>query len=210
MATVLHIQASPRGEESFSYRTAQAFLESYRKAHPGDRVRTLDLFGDTVPEFGLAVARGKYRILHGQEQTSAEKQAWRVVEATIADFKQADKYLISSPMWNFSIPYRLKQYIDVIVQPVYTFTYTAAEGYKGLVTGRPAMLILARGSEYPPGSQAAALDYQRPYLEFILRFIGFTDIRTILIEPTLAAGPAAAAEKLAEAVTKARAEAQRF
>jgi FMN-dependent NADH-azoreductase len=173
-------------------------------------VRTLDLFGDTVPEFGLAVARGKYRILHGQEQTSAEKQAWKVVEATIADFKQADKYLISSPMWNFSIPYRLKQYIDVIVQPVYTFTYTAAEGYKGLVTGRPATLILARGSDYPIATSAAALDYQRPYLEFILRFIGFTDIRTILIEPTLAAGPAAAAEKLAEAVTKARAEAQRF
>jgi FMN-dependent NADH-azoreductase len=210
MATVLHIQASPRGEESFSYRTAQAFLESYRKSHPGDRVRTLDLFAGTVPEFGLAVARGKYRILHGQEQTPEEKQAWRVVEATITDFKQADKYLISSPMWNFSIPYVLKQYIDVIVQPVYTFTYTEEEGYKGLVTGRPAMLILARGSDYLPGTESAALDYQRPYLEFILRFIGFTDIRTILIEPTLAGGPAVAEEKLAEAIGKARSAAQAF
>jgi FMN-dependent NADH-azoreductase len=210
MATVLHIQASPRGEESFSYRTAQAFLEAYRKSHPGDRVRTLDLFAGTAAEFGLAVARGKYRILHGQEQTPEEKQAWKVVEATIADFKQADKYLISSPMWNFSIPYPLKQYIDVLVQPVYTFAYTAEEGYKGLVTGRPAMLILARGSDYLPGTQAAALDYQRPYLEFILRFIGFTDIRTILIEPTLAGGPEAAEQKLAEAVSKARVEAQRF
>jgi FMN-dependent NADH-azoreductase len=210
MATVLHIQASPRGEESFSYRTAQAFLESYRKSHPGDRVRTLDLFAGTVPEFGLAVARGKYRILHGQEQTPAEKQAWKVVEATIADFKQADKYLISSPMWNFSIPYVLKQYIDVIVQPGYTFTYTAEEGYKGLVTGRPARLILARGSDYLAGTEAAALDYQRPYLEFILRFVGFTDIRTILIGPTLAGGPTVADEKLAEAIRAAQAEAQRF
>jgi FMN-dependent NADH-azoreductase len=72
------------------------------------------------------------------------------------------------------------------------------------------MLILARGSDYPIATSTAAFDYQHPYLEFILRFIGFTDIRAILIEPTLAAGPAVAEQKLAEAVTEARAEAQRF
>ena len=210
MATVLHIQVSPRGAESFSLRVAKAFLESYRQAHPQDTVRTLRLFEDTIPEFGLAVVRGKYKILHGLEQTDEEKEAWQVVEGTIADFTSPDKLLISSPMWNFSIPYPLKQYIDVIVQPSYTFSYTPEEGYRGLVTGRPAMLILARGGEYAPGTEASALDFQRPYLESILRFIGFADISTIVVEPTLQGGPQVAQQRLTEAIAKAREAAKSF
>jgi len=210
MATLLHIQASPRGEESFSLRTAEAFLESYLESNPGDRVKTLDLFADTIPEFGLEVARGKYKILHGLEQTQEEKQAWQVVEEAIAQFTGADKLLISAPMWNFHLPYRLKQYIDVIVQPGYTFSYSPEEGYTGLTTGRPAMLILARGGEYPAGTDASALDFQQPYLECILGFIGFTDIRTIVVEPTLQSGPEMAEQKLAEAAAKARGAAKSF
>jgi FMN-dependent NADH-azoreductase len=43
---------------------------------------------------------------------------------------------------------------------------------------------------------------QKPYLELILRFIGFTDIRTVIVEPTLA-GADAAAKALTAAQVKA-------
>lgn len=46
------------------------------------------------------------------------------VEDVIEQFTAADKYLFSLPMWNFGIPYKLKHYIDVIVQPGYTFSFT--------------------------------------------------------------------------------------
>ena len=48
------------------------------------------------------------------------------------------------------------------------------------------------------------------YLEMILRFIGFTRIDTILVEPTLMGGPPAAAEKLAAAIAVAREKAKTF
>jgi FMN-dependent NADH-azoreductase len=83
-----------------------------------------------------------------------------------------------------------------------TFSYTPQEGYKGLVTGRPAVLVLARGGGYAPGSASESYDMQKPYLELILRFIGFTDIRTVIVEPTLA-GEEAAAKALAAAGTQA-------
>jgi FMN-dependent NADH-azoreductase len=210
MAVVLHIRATATPELSYSLRAAEAFLESYRESHPGDTVETLDVAGDTIPEFLGLVVRGKYRILHGQPHTEEEGDAWRTVEAEIERFKRADKLVLSCPMWNFGIPYRLKQYFDVIVQPGYTFAYSPEKGYTGLVTGRPAVLILARGSEYAASTETAAFDLQKPYLETILRFIGFTDIGTIVIEPTLLGGPEVAEQKLTEAIPAAREKARSF
>jgi FMN-dependent NADH-azoreductase len=88
-------------------------------------------------------------------------------------------------MWNFGIPYKLKHYIDVIVQPGYTFSFSPEEGYKGLMTGKPVAAIYARGGAYGPGTGAESYDLQKPYLEHILGFMGFSDFQTILIEPTL-------------------------
>lgn len=209
MAKVLHVQGSSRGERSYSRRAAEAFLEGYLEAHPGDAVETLDLAGD-IPEFDALAVSGKYRILHGEVHTEEEADAWRTVLDEIERFKEADKIVISVPMWNFGIPYRLKQYFDVIVQPGSTFSYSPETGYSGLVTGKPALLILARGGEYAPDTPAAAYDQQKPYLEGILGFIGFADVGTIVIEPTLMGGPEVAQQKLDEAIVEARERAKNF
>jgi len=209
MAKVLHIQSSPRGERSYSRRAAEAFLESYLDAHPGDTVETLDLAGD-IPEFDALAVSGKYRLLHGEVHTEAESDAWKAVLGEIERFKDADKIVLSVPMWNFGIPYRLKQYFDVIVQPGSTFSYSPDTGYTGLVTGKPAVLVLARGGEYAPDTPGAAYDKQKPYLEGILGFIGFTDVDSIVIEPTLMGGPEIAQQKLDEAIVEARERAKNF
>ena len=117
----------------------------------------------------------------------------------IADhFKSADKYLVSLPMWNFSIPYRLKHYIDLLVHRGLTFSFTPEEGYKGLVTGKPLVAVYARGGAYSPGSGAESWDQQSTYLRHIFGFIGFTDIREIFVEPTEAT-PASKGEAVAAA-----------
>ena len=41
----------------------------------------------------------------------------------------ADRVLISTPMWNFGIPYKLKQCFDLIIQPGLTFRFDPARGY---------------------------------------------------------------------------------
>jgi len=205
MPRVLHVQASPRGWGSFSTRAAQAFLEAYRRKHPGTGVDLLDLFAADLPEFNAPQAAAKYAVLSGQEPADDAARAWkRIIEIT-EHFKSADMYVLSCPMWNFAIPYRLKQYIDIIVQPGLTFSYSPQEGYKGLVTGKPAVLILARGGEYGPGNASQTFDFQGTYLEAVLGFIGFTDIRPVIVEPTLAGGPDAAEKALQRAIQAAKA-----
>jgi len=185
MSTILYVCASPRGGRSHSRAVAEAFLEGYIQAHPADQIITLDLFTLDLPSFDGLRINAKYNILHGLSHNPDEKAAWKVVEEYIHDFKAADKYVLASPMWNFGIPYRLKHYFDIIVQPGYTFSFSPETGYQGLVTGKPIFLALARGGQYLEGAPAAAFDLQRPYLELILKFIGFTDIRSIVVEPTL-------------------------
>jgi FMN-dependent NADH-azoreductase len=204
MSKLLYIEASPRVERSYSISVAKEFLDAYQEANPDDEVKKINLFHyDMVPFDGLAV-QAKYTILHGKEHSAEERRAWDAVEKIIDEFKSADKYLLSTPMWNFSVPYRLKQYIDLLVQPGYTFSFTPEEGYVGLVTDKPLCAIYARGGEYPAGTDYEAFDMQKKYIETIFGFMGFTDIRPIIIEPTLQGGPDVAKAKREEAMQQAR------
>lgn len=185
MNKLLYIESSPRKKRSASIEVTNVFLDAYRNHHPDDTIETMDLWHYELPVFDGDVIDSKYAILHGQAHTEAQRKAWRAVENVIAEFKKADKYVFSLPMWNFGIPYPLKHFFDVIVQPSYTFSFSPAEGYKGMVTGKPVVLVYARGGAYGAGSGSEGLDYQKTYMETILKFIGFTDIRSIVIEPTL-------------------------
>ena len=185
MARLLYIEASPRKERSASIQIARTFIAEYERSRPNDVVETLDLWDTTLPEFDGPVIDSKYAILHGLKHTEEQKSAWRAVENVISQFTRADKYLFSLPMWNFGIPYKLKHYIDVIVQPGYTFSFSPEEGYKGLMTGKAVAAIYARGGAYGSGTGAESYDLQKAYLEHILGFIGFSDFQTILVESTL-------------------------
>jgi FMN-dependent NADH-azoreductase len=209
MSKVLYIQASPRVGRSHSIAVADAFIASYRESHRGDEIAKLNLFEARLPAFDGLRLQAKYSILHGQKPSPEELEAWKEIEAIIADFKSADKYVIAAPMWNFSLPYRLKQYLDILIQPTYTFSYTPAEGYKGLVANRPVFVAYARGGEYPAGSASEALDFQKRYLEMALGFIGLTDIRSVIVEPTLMGADIAAAKRSA-AIAQAREMARSF
>ncbi|MHC4645611.1 MAG: FMN-dependent NADH-azoreductase [Planctomycetota bacterium] len=203
MSSILYIKASPRTGRSHSIAVADAFLEACLQANPVDEVETIDLFEEPLPPFDLAAVTAKYRIIHGEQHSPQDQRVWSEVVSVIEQFKSADKYVMAVPMWNFSIPYRLKQYIDVLVQPGLTFTVTDSGGYDGLIKGKPVFIAYARGGEYPPDTEYEAFDLQKRYLELILGFIGITDIRSVVVEPTLAGGPDAAKQKRHEAMEKA-------
>lgn len=208
MAKVLYIKASPRAERSHSIAVANAFIEAYKAKNPSDEVVELNLFTEhLIPYDGLAV-QAKYTIMHGKQHSSEEAEAWKAVEKTIEEFKSADKYVFAIPMWNFGVPYRLKQYLDIVVQPTYTFAVTD-KGYEGLVTGRKAFVAYASGGAYE-GTDFHAFDFERPYIAAILGFMGITDVKTAIVEPTLQGGAEVAARKKEEAVAQARGIAQTF
>ncbi|MHC4842504.1 MAG: FMN-dependent NADH-azoreductase [Planctomycetota bacterium] len=199
---VLYVQASPRGERSKSIAVANTFIHAYVEKNPSDEIDVLNIFEENLADFGPLAVKAKYTVMHGQAHSEDELVAWNDVEKDIERFKAADKYVFAVPMWNFSIPWRLKQYIDILVQPTYTFI-TTEKGYKGLLENKKVFISYARGGDYSNES-TKVYNLQSKYLELILGYMGLTDILTIAVEPTLAGGPDVAKEKLDKAKLNAK------
>lgn len=210
MNNILYIKASPRTGWSHSVEVADAFIHAYQQLNPKDQIKTIDIFEKHLPDFDLPATTAKYKIMHAQQHSADEQKTWDQIVSVIDEFKAADKYVLAVPMWNFSIPYRLKQYIDIIVQPGYTFAVTEDGNYQGLVNDKPVFIAYARGGNYAPGTDAEPFDLQKKYLELILAFMGLNDLRSVTVEPTLAGGQDAANQSKTKAIEKAKELARRF
>ena len=175
MTRLLYIQASPRGERSHSVAVADAFVEAWKQANPGGEVVVKNLFEADLPAFDGGALNGKYNIMHGRDHSLEEKTAWAAVETVVGEFASFNAYVFAVPMWNFSLPYRLKHYIDLLVQPGYTVGMDE-NGYFGMLKGKKAFVAYASGGAYAEGNPVETLDYQSTYLRFILGFMGITDV----------------------------------
>jgi len=210
MAKLLFIEASPRKEDSYSSQVANEFLESYKTANPDDEIEHLPLFETELAPLGMEGANQKMENLMKLMTTGSgidSEGEWAGVTKEIERLKSADKVLLSAPMWNYSIPYRLKHWIDLVVQVGASVMVNEKFEYIGQITDRPLQMILASGSPYenrfPLESDGTKTDFERAYLDHIFRFLGFTDIRLIRVMPTGMPGPG-----LDEIVTNAKEEAK--
>lgn len=207
LASLLHIHASPKGPRSGSLRLANVFLEEARRLEPELAVTTIDLFHEELPEFGSDAAIAKFAPLFGEQRTEAQESAWDAVLARIAQLDAADRVLLSTPMWNFSIPYRLKHYFDLVMQPGVSFGYSPKKMlHIGLLRNRPVQLLLTRSSVVP-GDFA---DFQLPWLKFAFEMIGMRDISVLAAWQTTQAGAEAREAYLASFEPQARAAAAAF
>ena len=181
MKKLLHIIATPRGEESRTLKVSNVFLDTFREKHADWVIDELDLTKESLPSLTVKRVDGKYVLLGGKDLSGDMKESWQDIISHIERFMSADAYLISTPMWNFSIPYTLKQYIDTIVQPKYLFRYTS-NGVEGLVKNKKMVVITSSGGEYV-SEEARKADFQEPYLRFVFGFVGITDMVFVKAEP---------------------------
>lgn len=180
---LLHLVASPRGETSNTMKISQSFLDGLAANQEDVEVETVDLYHHDLPAVAGLNIEAKYTLMLGQPIDRDHVESWSHIERAIAQFLAADAYLVTSPMWNFTIPYVLKYYIDCIVQPGYVFRYDEMGRPVPLVHGKRMVCVTSRGGDYSPGSPFHAYDFQEPYLRAIFGFIGVTDVEFINAQP---------------------------
>ena len=178
----LWIEASPKGEHSLSSAAARAFLEAAGGTAIG-AVDHVDLWSDDVLTFQRDAALAKFAPLLGESLSPEQQHVWDRVGAEIDRVQGCDRIVVSSPMWNWSIPAPLKNWIDVIVQPLLTFTVDAEGRHVDtLGANRPVHLILTRSSAYD-GRHPELRDFQLPYLEYVFTLLGYR-VDSLVLEPT--------------------------
>lgn len=197
MKNILLIQSSPRGGESFSQKVAQSIVDGFKKHHPNVQVTMRDLARNPPPHVGPAFVGGLFT---GQEQRTQEQtKALALSDVLIDEVAAADIVVFAVPMHNFGPPSTLKAWIDHVVRAGRTFAYSN-NGPEGLLKGKRAILVLARGGVYSEGP-ARPFDFQEPYLRTILGFIGITDIEVVRVEG-VAVGAIGAEKALASAMVQ--------
>ena len=177
MKNILVIQSSPRAE-SFSQRVAQSIVDEFKNRDPGTKVVVRDLAKNPPPHVGNAFVSGLS--IPPEQRTKLQSIALAHSDELIDELTAADVVVLAVPMYNFGPPSVLKAWIDHVVRRGRTFAYSQ-NGPEGLLKGKRAILVLARGGVYSEGP-AKPLDFQEPYLRSILGFIGLTDIEVVRVE----------------------------
>lgn len=194
MAKLLHIACSPRAE-SASGAAAGAFLEIFRATRSSWEIDVLDLWRDGLPELNQDMLGAKDAVRRGATFSSAQRDAWAIIERMAVRFSLADRVLFSTPMWNFGLPYKLKHYIDLINQPRLTFRFDPATGYIPLLKDRPTLAIVASSGDFVTGMNRGRIDMATPYLREALRFMGVRSVQFVHLGPTAGAPETVGAAK---------------
>ena len=200
---LLHIIATPRTYESNTLRIATAFLGSLRDTAADLRVETLDLFSYQMPTAVDDNIAAQYNLMAHQPVAKRHLASWQQIESLIEQFLAADVYLLTTPMWNLSIPYVLKYYIDSIMQPGYLFEWSETGQFTGLVKDKKMVCIVTHGGDYTAPAVGHAGNFLEPYLRAIFTLIGITDIQFITAQP-MDVTPVLRETAVAAAITEAR------
>jgi len=174
MPTLLHINVSPRGNQSISRQVSDAAVEAWKECNPGGRILERDLAKTPLTFVDLDWIVGAFS--PSEYHTERQKKALALSAELVSELLEADEIILGTPMYNFSIPAALKAWIDQVVRAGITVRYGADGAPEGLLAGKKALVIVASGGSYDERSGISALDHEVPYLRFIFGFMGITDV----------------------------------
>jgi len=175
MSRVLIIESSARQQDSVSRQLTQTFIQQWQAAHPGDSITVRDLARQPVPHLDANLLGGWMK--PAEQRSAAEQESLQRSNELTDELLAADVLVLAAPMYNFAIPSTLKAWLDHVLRAGVTFKYTDT-GPQGLLTGKRAYVLTARGGIYA-GSSA---DHQEPYLRQVMGFIGIHDVEFIHAE----------------------------
>jgi FMN-dependent NADH-azoreductase len=181
---ILNIVTSPRKEQSASTAIVNAFLSAYSERVRGVTVDVLDIWQEQLPEFDAEAINAKYKGVSGESMTQVETATWEKIGALASRFQQADRIVLGVPMWNFSVPYKLKQLIDLSCQRNMLFTFDG-KVYGPSLSIDKAFVAYVRGQSDEAGFKTVSqpgFQYLSGYVDFWLRFIGVRHLVSLTVE----------------------------
>jgi len=172
MSTLLHLDSSPL-ESSISRELAREFVKTWKAIHDNGTVIYRDLAVTSPKPLDAAWIAAAYT--PADVRTAGQNAILALSDELISELENADEYVISVAMHNFTIPSSLRLWIDQVARKDKTFAY-GSDGPKGLLTGKKATVLIACGGDYKPGTPGEALNFVEPYLKTVLAYLGVTDV----------------------------------
>lgn len=188
---ILHLDSAVTGEDSVSRKLTAEIVSKLKSQKPDATVNYRDL-NDGVPAIDNAFYKSVR--LAPENPTAEQQKLIDISDAFLKEIQDADVLVLGSPVYNFTIPAQLKNWIDQIARAGVSFRYTA-EGPEGLLKGKRAIIAYSSAGT-PLGSE---IDFASGYLRHILGFVGITDV-TFVAADRLAADREAGMARAKEAI----------
>ena len=140
------------------------------KKFPAARIETLNLYAPetVIPQVDKDFVNGTWT----DEKLSIQRRF-------LDQFKAADMIFFFTPLHNFNVTAKMKDYLDNILIAGETFKYTA-EGSVGLLSdAKKVTLVLTSGSDYSTNYRYINMDIAPQYMRVILSVMGINEMKLI-------------------------------
>jgi FMN-dependent NADH-azoreductase len=171
MKQILRIDASANSSVSDSKNLGEKLTAKFQQSYPDAHVRQRDVNHD-LPFIDESWINANSTPV--DQRTSEQKHQLELSDTLIAELQQADRIIVTTPMYNFSVPAALKAWIDLVCRAGVTFQYTN-EGPVGLLKNKQVDIIITTGGV----PLQSPMDFVSDYLKQVFRFIGIEDINII-------------------------------
>jgi FMN-dependent NADH-azoreductase len=173
--TLFRLDASIRNEGSISREVADTVQAAWQAEHPGAGVIRRDVGAHPLP------SRAWLSLVGGDASPSEQAEASTMAASLVDELVEADAYLFAVPLYNFGVPQHVKAWVDLaLTHP------RLRPGAEPPLAGRPAVLVVARGGGYGPGTPREGWDHGTPWLRRIFADGFGLDLHVVEAELTLA------------------------
>ncbi len=188
MKKLLYITANSKPEEMSSSKTVgRRLVNSILLKIPDTQLEEVDLYKEHIPQLKHSYFESRNTIINTEARSKLpfeEQQEVNQIIKLCDQFRDADIYVLATPMWSLSFPAPVKEYIDCVVQSEKTIAFKDKKPY-GLLDDKERTFIYVQSSGGNiPWIIRPALNKGLNYVHDIIRFIGIERFDELLVDGT--------------------------
>ena len=184
MTTLLHVDASVRGERSLSRRLSRTFVEAWLADAPHTQVLRRDLAIHAPPFVDQAWIAASFT--DPDARTPEMREALAESDELIHELEAADVIVLGTPMFNYGMPARLKAWVDQVIRVGRTFSFDLARGdfpLEPMLSSKTLVLLTSAGEfGFEAGGVRARMNHLETHLGVVRGYLGVQDTFHIGIE----------------------------
>lgn len=203
---MLVVKANNRpASDAVSSKIYETFMENLE----GVNVTTYDVFAEDMPYFGQDLFNAFGKAKSGEVMTDVEQRILAAKQKAMDALTAADVVVFAFPLWNLTIPAKLQTFFDYVFQSGFTFKYNEKGQLVGLMPGKKAIILSARGGIYST-PETAPMEMAATYVKNVVGGVfGMEVVAEVIIEGHNAM-PAQAENIIAEGLAKVAEVAKSF
>jgi FMN-dependent NADH-azoreductase len=184
MTTILHIDASVRGDRSLSRKLSRAFVDHWLEREPGATILSRDI-GRNPPPF-VTEAWVAAAFMTPEDRGQDQHDELRLSDELIGELDRANVIVIGTPMYNYGMPSALKSWFDKVIRIGKTFTFDLARGdfpLEPVMSGKTLVVLSSRGEfGFGPGGVRENMNHLETHIFTCAHYLGVEESHLIAID----------------------------